>query len=76
MKKLLKTVNSKMITAQIRATEALKNNDGMEVIQFLGIAVVSITLAALVMGLATDGVETAFEGLTKQLNDLFPTSNT
>lgn len=49
MKNMIATVERKAILAQIRAKEALQNDEGMEIIQFLGVALVSITLAALLV---------------------------
>lgn len=49
MKKMYNNVCRKLSDAQFRAMEALNNDEGMEIIQFLGVALVSITLAALLV---------------------------
>lgn len=71
MKNIINTIDRKIIMAQMRASEALKNDEGMEVVQFLGIALLSITLAAaLVTGLSGTLDET-IEAAGTKLNTLF-----
>lgn len=72
MKKLLNTINSKMITAQIRVNEALNNDKGMEVIQFLAIALVGIAIAGFLVGFGKDYVEQAIKNVGGQITTQFP----
>lgn len=73
MKNMMNAINSKMITAQIRANQALKNDDGMEVIQFLAVTLVSITIAGLLANFGKDAVSTAITNVSTQLSGLFTT---
>lgn len=71
MKNMMNTVKSKVLTAQIRATEALKNDNGMEVVQFLAVTLVSITIgAALVSGL-NGTLSTTISAAATKLGGLF-----
>ena len=65
-------INSKIITAYVRAQQALKNNDGMEVIQFLAIGVVGVTIAGLLIGFGDTYVKGIIERVGGQISGLFP----
>ena len=71
MKNLMKTIDSKLFTIHCRATQALTNNNGMEVIQFLGIALVSIGIAAALATGLTGKLDTTIAAAGSKIEGLF-----
>lgn len=71
MKNLMNTIDSKIYTGVIRAKQALKNNDGMEVIQFLAVALISVAVAGLLYTTMKGKVDEFITGLGTKLNALF-----
>lgn len=71
MKNLMNTVNSKINTAVIRANQALKNDNGMEVVQFLGVALLSITIAGLLVAGLSGVLDTTISNAGTKISGLF-----
>lgn len=71
MKNLMNTIDTKIYTGVIRAKQALKNNDGMEVIQFLAVALISVAVAGLLYTTMKGKVDEFITGLGTKLVGLF-----
>lgn len=71
MKNLMNTIDTKIYTGVIRAKQALKNNDGMEVIQFLAVALISVAVAGLLYTTMKGKVDEFITGLGTKLGGLF-----
>lgn len=71
MRKAIETIKDKILAAEVRATTALKNDEGMEVVQFLAVALLSITVGALLVTTLKGSLNDTITNAGTKLSGLF-----
>lgn len=71
VKKYANKLTAKAMVATNNAAYALKNNDGMEVVQVLIIIIVSITLGGLLLTAFKEEFQTQIEVVSQKLTGMF-----